>query len=73
MTTVPRSWCPFRTPHIPGVKVNCDDECALYIGSSKLPPEKSCAITAIGLYALQRVVLPDESPGDEEEQPVDRL
>lgn len=43
---------------IAGARVPCDDTCALYISSSKLPPTHSCAVTAIGIYALQRIVVP---------------
>ena len=61
MAAVPGSWCPIRTPQIPGAKVSCDDTCALYISSSKLPPTHSCAITAMGIYALQRIVVPKQA------------
>jgi hypothetical protein len=40
--------------------VPCEDTCALYIASSKLPPTHSCAITALGVYALQRIVVPKQ-------------
>ncbi|MBM3957635.1 MAG: hypothetical protein FJ313_06240 [Gemmatimonadetes bacterium] len=71
MAQIPGSWCPVRTPQIPGARVPCDDTCALYISSSKLPPTHSCAVTAIGVYALQRIVVPKpkdatgEQPGGE--------
>ena len=58
MASIPGSWCPIRTPQIAGAKVSCEDTCALYIASSKLPPTHSCAITALGIYALQRIVVP---------------
>lgn len=60
MATIPGSWCPIRAPSIPGAKVPCEDTCALYIASSKLPPTHSCAITAMGIYALQRIVVPKQ-------------
>jgi hypothetical protein len=50
-------------PQIPGAKVPCEDTCALYISSSKLPPTHSCALTAIGIYALQRIVVPKQEKG----------
>ena len=66
MSSIPGSWCPIRTPQIPGAKVPCEDSCALYIASSKLPPTHSCAITALGIYALQRIVVPkQQEPGPE--------
>lgn len=61
MASIPGSWCPLRTPQIPGAKVPCEDNCALYISSSKLPSTHSCAITALGIYALQRIVVPKQS------------
>ena len=60
MAAIQGSWCPIRTPQIPGAKVPCDDTCALYITSSKLPPTHGCALTAIGIYALQRIVVPKQ-------------
>lgn len=62
LASIPGSWCPIRTPQIPGAKIACEDTCALYIASSKLPPTHSCAITALGIYALQRIVVPKQ-PG----------
>lgn len=54
----------------------CDDTCALFISSSKLPPTHSCAITAIGIYALQRIVIPKQeqaagAPSDSAEAAVE--
>ncbi len=69
MGTVPGSWCPIRSPQIPGAKAPCEDTCALYIASSKLPPTHSCAITAIGIYALQRIVVPGKGGAAEGEAP----
>ncbi|MBK5093676.1 MAG: hypothetical protein JJE48_09205 [Actinobacteria bacterium] len=60
MAAIQGSWCPIRMPQIPGAKVPCEDTCALYITSSKLPPTHSCALTAIGIYALQRIVVPEQ-------------
>lgn len=62
MAAIPGSWCPIRMPQIPGTKVSCEDTCALYIASSKLPPTHSCAVTALGIYALQRIVVPKPQP-----------
>lgn len=67
MASVPGSWCPIRQPQIPGARVPCEDSCALYISSSKLPATHSCAITALGIYALQRIVVPKQA----QEQAVD--
>lgn len=58
MASIPGSWCPIRTAQIQGARVPCEDTCALYIASSKLPPTHSCALTAMGIYALQRIVVP---------------
>lgn len=64
VAAIPGSWCPLRMPNIPGARVPCEDTCALYISSSKLPPTHSCAITALGIYALQRIVVPkQQEPG----------
>lgn len=57
------SWCPIRSPQMPGARVACEDSCALYITSSKLPPTHSCALTALGIYALQRIVVPKQEKG----------
>ena len=59
MASVAGSWCPFRQPQIAGTKVPCDDSCALYIATSKLPPTHSCALTAMGILAIQKIVVPD--------------
>lgn len=71
LAVIPGSWCPVRAPNIPGAKVPCDDTCALYISSSKLPPTHSCAVTAIGIYALQRIVVPKprEAPPEAPREP----
>ena len=61
MASISGSWCPIRMPNIPGARVPCEDTCALYISSSKLPPTHSCAITALGIYALQRIVVPKQT------------
>ena len=64
LASIPGSWCPIRTPQIPGARVPCEDSCALYIATSKLPPTHSCALTALGIYALQRIVVPQQAgPG----------
>lgn len=65
VSSIPGSWCPFRTPQFPGAKVPCDDTCALFISTSKLPKTHSCAITVIGVYALQRVVVPEKTKASE--------
>ncbi len=57
MANVPRSYCPFRVPHTPGALSFCNDECALFVRNSKLPPQKSCALTLMGVYALQRIIV----------------
>ena len=68
MAAIPGSWCPVRQPQIAGARVSCEDSCALYIASSKLPATHSCALTAIGIYALQRIVVPKQQQ-DEGGQP----
>jgi len=57
VANVPRSYCPFRAPHTPGALSFCNDECALFLKNSKLPPQKSCAFTLMGVYALQRIIV----------------
>lgn len=70
MGNVPGAYCPFRVSAIAGALSPCNDECALYIPASKMPPQKSCAISILGVYALQRIVFKQqeeggrESPGD---------
>lgn len=57
MANVPRAYCPFRSPHTPGALAFCNDECALYIKNSKLPPQKGCALALMGVQALQKIVV----------------
>ena len=56
MGNVPGSYCPFRQSSIAGALSPCNDECALYIPTSKMPPQKSCALSILGVYALQRII-----------------
>ena len=64
MGNVPGSYCPFRVSSIPGALSPCNDECSLYIPSSKMPPQKSCAISVLGVYALQRIIFKQQGgPG----------
>lgn len=56
MANVPNAYCPFRVSSIPGALSPCNDECALYIPTSKMPPQKSCAVSILGVYALQRII-----------------
>ncbi len=56
MGNVPNAYCPFRVSSIAGALSPCNDECALYIPTSKMPPQKSCALSILGVYALQRIV-----------------
>lgn len=56
MANIPGSYCPFRVSSIAGALSPCNDECALYIPSSKMPPQKSCALSVLGVYALQRII-----------------
>jgi hypothetical protein len=56
MANVPGSYCPFRVSSIAGALSQCNDECALYVPSTKMPPQKSCAFSVMGVYALQRII-----------------
>ncbi|MEW6553544.1 MAG: hypothetical protein AB1384_04560 [Actinomycetota bacterium] len=56
MGNVPGAYCPFRVSAIAGALSPCNDECSLYIPSSKMPAQKSCAISVLGIYALQRII-----------------
>jgi len=56
MGNVPGAYCPFRLSAIAGALSPCNDECSLYIPSSKMPAQKSCAISVLGIYALQRII-----------------
>ncbi len=57
MAQIPQTYCPFRQPHTPGALAFCNDECALYLKNSKMPPQKSCAFTLMGVHALQRIII----------------
>ncbi len=64
MGNVPGAYCPFRVSAIAGTLSPCNDECALYIPTSKMPSQKSCALSILGVYALQRIVFKQqEGPG----------
>lgn len=65
MANVPGAYCPFRVSAIAGALSPCNDECALYIPTSKMPAQKSCAISILGVYALQRIVFKQQEPGKE--------
>ena len=56
MGNVPGAYCPFRVSAITGALSSCNDECALYIPTSKMPAQKSCALSVLGVYALQRII-----------------
>ncbi|RJP32574.1 MAG: hypothetical protein C4536_05790 [Actinobacteria bacterium] len=56
MGNVPGAYCPFRVSAIMGALSPCNDECSLYIPTSKMPAQKSCAISILGVYALQRII-----------------
>ncbi|MFW6113406.1 MAG: hypothetical protein ACOC78_00590 [Actinomycetota bacterium] len=64
MANVPGSYCPFRVSSIAGALSPCNDECALYIPSSKMPPQKSCALSIMGVYALQRIIFKQQEEGE---------
>ncbi|PKQ27816.1 MAG: hypothetical protein CVT63_05950 [Candidatus Anoxymicrobium japonicum] len=72
MAVVPGSWCPIRQPQVPGAKALCEDSCALYISSSKLPSTHSCAVTALGIYALQRIVVPGQLATEKTNKPAEQ-
>jgi len=56
MGNIPGAYCPFRVSAITGALSPCNDECSLYIPTSKMPAQKSCAISVLGIYALQRII-----------------
>ena len=65
MANVPGAYCPFRVSSIAGALSPCNDECALYIPTSKMPPQKSCAMAILGVHALQRIIFKQtEGPGE---------
>ena len=70
MANVPGAYCPFRVSAITGALSPCNDECSLYIPTSKMPAQKSCAISILGVYALQRIIFKQQDeaaqgkPGD---------
>ena len=67
MANVAGCYCPFRASHIAGALSPCNDECALYLKSSKLPPQKSCALAVIAIHSLQKIVT-SQSRGISDEQ-----
>lgn len=66
MANVPGAYCPFRMSSIAGALSPCNDECALYIPSSKMPPQKSCALAILGVYALQRIIFKQQEEAERE-------
>jgi len=65
MGNVAGAYCPFRVSAIAGALSPCNDECALYIPTSKMPPQKSCALSIIGVYALQRIIFKQQEGAGE--------
>jgi predicted nucleic acid-binding Zn ribbon protein len=63
LANVPHSYCPFRAPHTPGALSFCNDECSLYIRNTKLPPQKSCAFSLMGVHALQKIIVTQQKSG----------
>lgn len=63
MGNVPGAYCPFRVAAIAGALSPCNDECSLYIPTSKMPPQKSCALSILGVYALQRIIFKQQEGG----------
>ena len=64
MGNVPGSYCPFRVSAIAGALSPCNDECALYIPTAKMPAQKSCALSILGVYALQRIIFKQQEGAD---------
>ncbi|OFW57653.1 MAG: hypothetical protein A2V52_05165 [Actinobacteria bacterium RBG_19FT_COMBO_54_7] len=64
MGNVPGSYCPFRASAIAGALSPCNDECALYIPTGKMPDQKSCALSILGVYALQRIIFKQQEGAD---------
>jgi hypothetical protein len=64
MGNVPGAYCPFRVSSIAGALSPCNDECSLYIPTSKMPPQKSCALSILGVYALQRIIFKQQEEGE---------
>jgi hypothetical protein len=64
MGNVPGSYCPFRVSAIAGALSPCNDECALYIPTAKMPAQKSCALSILGVYALQRIIFKQQEGPD---------
>jgi len=71
MGNVPGAYCPFRVSSIPGALSPCNDECSLYIPTSKMPPQKSGALSILGVYALQRIIFKQQDERDKEETGAD--
>lgn len=65
MANVPGAYCPFRASAIAGALSPCNDECSLYIPTSKMPPQKSCALSIMGVYALQRTMFKQQEGSTE--------
>jgi hypothetical protein len=66
MANVPGSYCPFRMSAIAGALSPCNDECALYIPNSKMPAQKSCALSVLGVFALQRIIFKQQDQPDKD-------
>jgi len=69
MANVPGAYCPFRASAIAGALSPCNDECSLYIPTAKMPPQKSCAFSIIGVYALQRTMFKQQEGSAPEDSP----
>ncbi|MDD3718720.1 MAG: hypothetical protein PHP28_08685 [Actinomycetota bacterium] len=64
MGNVPGAYCPFRVSAITGALSPCNDECSLYIPTSKMPAQKSCALSILGVYALQRIIFKQQGEAE---------
>jgi hypothetical protein len=68
MGNIPGAYCPFRLSAIAGALSPCNDECSLYIPTSKMPAQKSCAISVLGIYALQRIIFKQQDEAAPQDQ-----
>ena len=61
MATINRAWCPFKNLQADRhLETPCDDQCVLYVPTNKLQKNKRCALTVLGIWALQQLKVPDQ-------------
>lgn len=61
MAAINRAWCPFKNLQADRhLETPCDDQCVLYVPTTKLQKNKRCAFTVLGIWAMQQLKTPEQ-------------